>query len=158
MVRDLWCRCNGVKSFDFGSHWTYVIVNVENIGSDTIRRRGQTAKLAFIPTKLTLHGKLYTANGEIFNSPLFKVIVPEVVERKYLPPRWTNGCMCSQFGAGWWFLGKESFVSGFQAKPNYCKLVIVLNTFFGQRKPISLLKHLFNASKGTICFKFEQII
>ena len=40
------------------------------------------AKLAFIPTKLMLHGKLYTAKVETDNKPpVFKVNVPEVVDR-----------------------------------------------------------------------------
>ena len=41
-----------------------LVVSVENNGNETARVSGHVAKLVFIPTKLTLQGKLYTANGE----------------------------------------------------------------------------------------------
>ena len=66
--------------------------------------------------------------------------------------------MWSQSGAGWWFPGNESFRSGFQARPNHCKLETDFNTFLGQRKPTSLLKHLSNASKETTCLDLGQEI
>ena len=41
-----------------------MMVSVEDNGKETVRVSGQVAKLVFIPTSLTLQGKLYTANGE----------------------------------------------------------------------------------------------
>lgn len=90
--------------------------------------------------------------------PLLKAKVPEVVERKYLPPRWIIGWIWSHFEVGWWFRGKESFRCGFQAKPNHCKLETVFNTVLGHKKPTSLLKHLSSPSKETTCLQFWQLI
>ena len=65
-------------------------MEVVNKGSDDTRRSGQVAKLAFIPTKPTLHGKLYTAKVEILSTPPV-ITVPDDVKIKYLPPRWMSG-------------------------------------------------------------------
>ena len=69
-----------------------MMVSVENNGNETVRVSGQVAKLVFIPTKLTLQGKLCTAKGETSTRPVFVVIVPDVVERNDLTPRCSNGC------------------------------------------------------------------
>ena len=46
------------------------------------------------------------------------------------------------------FLTCHSFIENLHSpKPNHCKLETDFNTFLGQRKPTSLLKHLSNASK-----------
>ena len=78
--------------------------------------------------------------------PLLVEIVPEVVER------------CSQLEAGICFLENDIFSSGFQAKPSHCKLVRDFSTFLGQRNPTSLLKHLTNASNGTMLLESGHVI
>ena len=75
-----------------GFHWTYMMVSVENNSNETVKVSGHVAKLVFILTKLTLHGKLYTGNGETSTSTTFVAMVPDVVERNDLPPRCSNGC------------------------------------------------------------------
>ena len=52
---------------------------------------GHVVSPVFIPSKETLHGKLYTVNGEISSVPVFSVRFPEVADRKYRPPRNISG-------------------------------------------------------------------
>ena len=40
-----------------------MMVSVDNNGKETARVSGHVAKRVFIPTKLTLRGKLYTADA-----------------------------------------------------------------------------------------------
>lgn len=63
--------------------------------------------------------KAIIGSGETSNSPLLKANDPEAVERKYLPLRWTNGWIWSQFRASWWFREKQIFRSWYQTKPNF---------------------------------------
>ena len=48
--------------------------------------------------------------------------------------------------------------SGFQAKANRCKLVRDFTTLLGQGSHTSLLKHLANASIGTMLLESAQVI
>ena len=74
-------------SLESGFHLTYMMVLVENNGKETLRLSGEVAKLVFVPTKLTLQGKLYNANGETFKWPTLVLMEPAVVERNALSPR-----------------------------------------------------------------------
>lgn len=63
-----------------------MVVSVENKSKEILRLSGKVAKLVFIPTKLSLQGKVYTANGETSNRSTLVLMVPAVVEEMFFLP------------------------------------------------------------------------
>ena len=153
---DLQCSCSGNISRLFGSHETYTIEPLDSRGSETIRLFGHVAQLVFIQIKETVR-----ENVKHNWSGIQTTSVRDNCDRscrEELSSSKVKRVGCVQLGTGRWSLGNGSSSSGFQAKPNPCKLDMVLDTFVGQRKPSPQLKRLFNSSNNMICLKFGRVI